>query len=93
MKYTAGRRAFLVEGKFDEAFALTRDAVDIDTSFAAAIEQLVVISENVNRGTDDERRALMARAYAHRDRLTEEERLRIESKYLYSADRRHAESC
>ena len=70
MKYTAGRRAFLVEGKFDEAFELTRAAVDLDTSFAAAIEQLEVISENVGRGTDAERRALMARAYAHRDRLT-----------------------
>jgi DNA-binding SARP family transcriptional activator len=83
MKYTAARRALLVDGKFDEALELTRDAVALDTSFAAAIQQLEVILENARRGTDAERRTLLARAYAHRDRLTEEERLRIEGMYLY----------
>jgi tetratricopeptide (TPR) repeat protein len=75
--YVAARRA-----PRDSAIKLLRAAVALDTSFAAALWQLA--SRRTERVTDAERRALLARAYAHREGLTEYERLRVEAWYLYS---------
>jgi serine/threonine-protein kinase len=65
----------------DKAVERLRQAVALDTSFAAALWQLA--SRRSERVTDGERRVLLARAYAHRAGLTEYERLRVEASYLY----------
>jgi DNA-binding SARP family transcriptional activator len=68
----------------DRVEALLRQAVALDTSFAVALWQLARSIEN--SGSREERRSLLARAYAHREGLTEYERLRVEIAYLYSPD-------
>jgi tetratricopeptide (TPR) repeat protein len=70
----------------DDAVALLRRAVTLDTSFAAALWQLARRSRPTRRSDADERRNLMARAWAHRGGLTEYERLRVEIEYLYGSD-------
>ncbi len=67
-----------------QAVRLLRAAVEHDTSFASAIWQLAYHLERAGQGGDEERRALLARAWAHRDGLTEYELLRLEIAYLYS---------
>jgi DNA-binding SARP family transcriptional activator len=67
-----------------QAVRLLRAAVERDTSFASAIWQLSYHLERAGQGDDEERRALLARAWAHRDGLTEYELLRLEIAYLYS---------
>ena len=67
-----------------QAVRLLRAAVERDTSFASAIWQLAYHLERAGQGGDEERRALLARAWAHRDGLTEYELLRLEIAYLYS---------
>ena len=67
-----------------QAVRLLRAAVESDTSFASAIWQLSSHLERAGQGDDEERRALLARAWAHRDGLTEYELLRLEIAYLYS---------
>jgi hypothetical protein len=75
--FVAARRA-----RDDSAIKLLRHAVTLDTSFAVAYWQLSYRSGNsVPRA---ERRAFLAKAYAHREGLTEYERLRVEAGYLYS---------
>ena len=69
----------------DQAIELLREAVALDTSFAAAYWQLAYHLENV-RGADEERRGLLVKAYSHREGLTEYERLRVEAAYLYTPD-------
>jgi len=68
----------------DRVEPLLRQAVALDTSFAVALWQLARSMENTGRR--EERRSLLARAYAHREGLTEYERLRVEIAYLYSPD-------
>jgi DNA-binding SARP family transcriptional activator len=63
----------------DKAIERLRQAVALDPSFAAALWQLA--TRRTERVTDDERRGLLARAYTHRDGLTEYERLRVEADY------------
>jgi len=84
-KYAAARRATYLEIDYDKAITLFREAIALDTSFAAAIRQLEFLLDNARRGTESERRSLLARAYAHRTRLTEYERLNIEAWYVYSS--------
>ena len=86
MKYSAGRRALFIDANFDRSAELTRDALALDTSFAAAIQQLEFALLNARRSSIAESRSLLSRAYAHRDRLTEEERLHVEAAYLYSEE-------
>jgi hypothetical protein len=66
------------------AVALLREAVTLDTSFASALWQLSRLMELTRASTDSEHRALLARAWRHRDGLTEYEQLRLEIAYKYS---------
>jgi serine/threonine protein kinase/tetratricopeptide (TPR) repeat protein len=79
--YVRARRA-----SDDRAVDLLREAVALDPSFASALWQLSDRLARTGRARDDERRSLLARAYAHRDGLTEYERDRVEIAYLYSAN-------
>jgi DNA-binding SARP family transcriptional activator len=67
-----------------QAVKLLRAAVERDSSFASALWQLARHLERSEQGGDEERRALLAQAWAHRDGLTEYELLRLEIAYLYS---------
>jgi len=66
------------------AVALLREAVALDSSFASALWQLSRVIELEKPATDAEHRALLARAWNHRDGLTEYEQLRVEIAYKYS---------
>src|SRR6185436_4639680 len=66
------------------AVALLREAVTLDTSFASAIWQLSRLIELTRASTDSEHRELLAKAWRHRDGLTEYEQLRLEIAYKYS---------
>jgi tetratricopeptide (TPR) repeat protein len=66
------------------AVALLREAVTLDSSFASALWQLSRVIELEKPATDAEHRALLARAWNHRDGLTEYEQLRVEIAYKYS---------
>lgn len=66
------------------AVELLREAVTLDTSFASALWQLSRYMEGTRPATDAEHRALLARAWNHRNGLTEYERMRVEIAYKYS---------
>jgi DNA-binding SARP family transcriptional activator len=66
------------------AVALLRQAVTLDSSFASALWQLSRVIELQGPASDAEHRALLARAWNHRDGLTEYEQLRVEIAYKYS---------
>jgi hypothetical protein len=66
------------------AVALLREAVTLDSSFASALWQLSRVIELAGPATDAEHRALLARAWNHRDGLTEYEQLRVDIAYKYS---------
>ena len=56
------------------------EAIRLDTTFASAYRKLGIIFRNL--GTEPARQVeLLAKAYAHRDRLTDVERLRTEGSY------------
>ncbi len=68
------------EGDVGRATGLLEQAVALDTTFAMAYRQLGIILGNL--GEQPARRAeVLGRAYAHRDRLTEEERYRAIGSY------------
>jgi len=66
------------------AVALLREAVTLDTAFASALWQLGFFTELNGPTADAEHRVLLARAWSHRDGLTEYERLRVEIAYKLS---------
>jgi tetratricopeptide (TPR) repeat protein/tRNA A-37 threonylcarbamoyl transferase component Bud32 len=72
-KYAAGMRAFGVEGDLPKSAALFREAVAIDTTFAAAYRALGSILLNLGMAKSSIDSALEL-AYRYRDRLTDAER-------------------
>ena len=66
------------------AVALLRKAVTLDTSFASAFWQLSRSIDIAGPMSDAEHRALLQRAWNHRDGLTDYERLRLDIAYNYS---------
>jgi DNA-binding SARP family transcriptional activator len=73
------------------AVALLRRAVMLDTSFASALWQLSRLVESTGPTREAEHFDLLARAWRHRDGLTEYERLRVEIAYKYSPDGTNAD--
>jgi tetratricopeptide (TPR) repeat protein len=73
------------------AVALLRSAVTLDTSFASALWQLSRLMELAGPTAEAEHRDLLARAWRHRDGLTEYERMRVEIAYKYSPDGTNAD--
>jgi DNA-binding SARP family transcriptional activator len=69
-----------------QAVDLLRRAIALDTAFAGALWQLSYRGARAGRVPVEERRALLKRAYDHREGLTEYERLRVEIAYLYSPE-------
>jgi tetratricopeptide (TPR) repeat protein len=72
-KYSAGQRALSVEVNPNKAIPLFREAIAIDTGFAAAYRALAIALGNSNQDREGQIRAL-EHAYAHADRLPEVER-------------------
>ena len=79
--YAAGVRANAVEGDFDKAIALQREAIRIDTSFAMAYLRLAGALDNGRRSPEAADSARIS-AYRHRERLTEGERLMTTAEYF-----------
>jgi tetratricopeptide (TPR) repeat protein/TolB-like protein len=83
-KYTQGRRA-IEAGELDNGIALFKEAIALDTTFAAAYQGLYTGLGNV-----DLDRAVAAdareKAFRYRDRLTERERLKTEGSYYMNLD-------
>lgn len=86
-KYAAGMRAFDVEGDLPKSVELFREAVAIDTTFAAAYRKLGVALNNLGmpRASVD---SAYRRAYDHRDRLTDVERYVTIAGYFTSGNQR-----
>ncbi|MGI9079134.1 MAG: protein kinase domain-containing protein [Gemmatimonadaceae bacterium] len=80
-KYAAGMRAFDVEGDMLKAAGLFLEAVAIDTAFAAAYRKLGITYVN-SEMPRDKRDWALARAYQHRDRLTDVERYQTIAGYF-----------
>ncbi len=68
------------------AASLLREAIRLDSTFASALWRLGFYIENDKRMSDAEHRALLARAWNHRQGLTEYEQLRLEIAYKVSPD-------
>ncbi len=79
-KYVAGSRIATVDGDVARGSALLEEAIALDTSFAMAYRRLAVIYGN--RGLLDRSNALLEKAYAHRDRLSDAERLLVTATYF-----------
>lgn len=77
--YVASER----EHSLAKRIELLQEAVRLDSSFALALWQLSLVMANAG-AAPAVRHDLLARAYAHRDRLTEYERLRIEVAFRFS---------
>ncbi|MDB4877386.1 MAG: protein kinase [Gemmatimonadetes bacterium] len=73
-KYAAAVRANNVEGDYEKSIQLNTEAVTIDSTFASAWRSLGIAFRNASR-TRAEADSAMAKAYRHRERLTERERL------------------
>jgi tetratricopeptide (TPR) repeat protein len=72
-KYVAGATLFDNDGDFDKGVTLLEEAIALDSGFAMAYRRLAV--ELNNRGVQKPRQQeLVAKAYAHRDRLSASER-------------------
>lgn len=86
-KYAAGMRAFDVEGDLPRAAGLFREAVAIDTTFAAAYRKLGAALGNMGmpRSSVD---SAYRRAYDFRDRLTDVERYLAIGSYFTSGNQR-----
>jgi tetratricopeptide (TPR) repeat protein len=88
--YTAGADANL-HGEFERCALLMEEAIALDSTFAMAYEGRAACNQNLGRNP-----ALQisdrVRAYEMRDRMTEEERLRLTAIYhqFVTADRRRA---
>ncbi len=80
-KYVEGQITADERGDADRGLALLQEAVAIDTAFAMAWRKIAVLLNNENR---ERPRALEAieKAYRHRDRLSELERLSAEGYYF-----------
>src|SRR5262245_59936436 len=86
-KYTEGVRADERLGRTDEAIALLKEAVAIDSTFAEAWRKLGVVMTNNGRSTA-ERDAALEAAYRHRNRVPENVRHWIEGTYYTSGPKR-----
>ncbi|HKP29023.1 MAG TPA: protein kinase, partial [Gemmatimonadales bacterium] len=79
-KYVEGSRLADEQGDADRGIALIQEAVELDTSFAMAWRKLAALLSNEQRDRAIQIAAL-TRAFNHRDRLTEMERLLTEAIY------------
>jgi DNA-binding SARP family transcriptional activator len=86
-KFTEAQRVLGRERNYDKAIALFKEAVAIDSTFAMAWRLLYITYGNARLGTNEERDEAIARAFRHRDRLTEVERLHTEGTYYIARDR------
>jgi len=72
-KYAAALRIFNESGNFDQGIRLLEEAVALDTGFAMAYRKLSI--ELSNQGVSTSRAiSAIEKAYAHRDRLSDQER-------------------
>ena len=78
-KYVQGVKLINEEGDFTRGSALLEEAVSIDTGFAMAYRKLGV--EYGNRDLNEKAGDYYERAFAHRDRLSDAERLLLEGSY------------
>jgi DNA-binding SARP family transcriptional activator len=79
-KYVRATRALDVEGALGKGLTLLDEAIALDSTFAMAYRRLAI--ELNDRGGNDARvRGLIERAYAHRARLTDQERYAVEAAY------------
>lgn len=81
-KYSQGYRAGFLQGDYELAETLLRDAIAVDSAFASAWRLLAVVYNNADGSSTNQIRAA-TRAYELRDRLTERERL-IATAYYHS---------
>ncbi|HJU65010.1 MAG TPA: protein kinase, partial [Gemmatimonadaceae bacterium] len=72
-KYAMATRVMDLERKYPEAITLLEEAVSLDTSFAMAYRKLGVAYRSY--GPQEKGDSALARAFRHRDRLTDQERL------------------
>ena len=79
-KYVAGNKAISVDVDFARGSALLEEAIALDTGFAMAYRKLSVAY--TNRGLQDKGSALLEKAYAHRDRLSDAERYLVVGTYF-----------
>jgi tetratricopeptide (TPR) repeat protein len=79
-KYVQGSRAMAMDGDFAKGSALMEEAIALDTSFAMAYRKLAV--EASNRGLLARAKLLLDKSYAHRDRLSDAERLLVTGSYF-----------
>ncbi|MDP9178891.1 MAG: protein kinase, partial [Gemmatimonadota bacterium] len=86
-KYAAGMRAFDVEGDLPKSAELFREAVAIDTTFAAAYRKLGAALGNMGMPRESVDSAYR-RAYDYRDRLTDVERYLTIGSYFTSGKQR-----
>jgi len=80
-KYAEGARAHDVEGDFDKAVGLLRQAIALDTTFAMAYRKLTAALNNAGYGRTPVT-AAYKQAYKYRDRLTERERIYLDGHYF-----------
>ena len=83
-KYAAGTRAIDVDGDYPRAISLLREAVQLDTTFAMAYRKLGIAHRNSGIGPLGAADTALNRAFRHRHRLTERERLLTEGSYYGS---------
>jgi tetratricopeptide (TPR) repeat protein/tRNA A-37 threonylcarbamoyl transferase component Bud32 len=83
-KYVAGARAMDMENDYPRAISLLQEAVQLDTTFAMAYRKLGVAHRNSGIGPLGAGDSALNRAFRHRDRLTERERLLTEGSYYGS---------
>ncbi|MGI8497380.1 MAG: protein kinase domain-containing protein, partial [Gemmatimonadaceae bacterium] len=78
-KYSQANHAWGVRGDYDRAVALLSEAIELDSGFAMAYRKLGTYADQMG----DAQRSVdaLTKAYAHRDRLTERERLLAEGSY------------
>jgi tRNA A-37 threonylcarbamoyl transferase component Bud32/tetratricopeptide (TPR) repeat protein len=80
-KYAAGVRAVDVDEDYPRAISLLQEAVQLDTTFAMAYRKLGVAHNNSGIGPLGAGDTALNRAFRHRARLTERERLLTEGSY------------
>jgi tetratricopeptide (TPR) repeat protein len=79
-KYVAGNRAISIDADFPKGTSLLEEAISMDSGFAMAYRKLSVAY--TNRGLVDKGQALLDKAYAHRDRLSDAERYLVVGTYF-----------
>ena len=84
-KYVQGSRLMSQGGEFGKGAALLEEAIQLDTAFAMAYRRLG--AEYSNRGMTERSGQLVQKAYAHRDRLSDEERYLVEAQYWFRGPR------